>query len=252
MTKRCIFCGERVDSREHVWPQWLVRIIEPLPGSNKTLFAIRTNKDGQSNRWKRSTPELVTKSVCRGCNEGWMSDMEQTTKPILCPMIKGEETTLTTIQQTRIAIWMLKVAIVLDSMSFEARFYEESERFHFRATFLPPGFLTFWLGYYSGSHWSGFTNHRILTNEKSVPPYKSYVLTMAFGRLVLQLCNSKLATFTNAVARKFPVRNGDWSIVEFSPHLNRSILWPPFGPSFDDSERKLETFSERFGGPPRN
>ena len=145
-------------------------------------------------------------------------------------------------------MWLIKAAMVLDNISSETTFYEQSERSHFRETLLPPGYLALWLGNYSGSYWSGFTNHRILTNEQSVPPYKSYVLTMAFGRLVLQLCNNKLASSTETLAEEFPVRNGAWSIVEFGPHLSHSIQWPPLGSTFDDSERKLKTFSERFGG----
>ena len=180
-----------------------------------------------------------------------MSDLEMTAEPILSPMIKGEETNLTRGQQVIIALWMIKVAMVLDSMNSHINFFEESERFHFRKTSLPPGYLSFWLGYYSGSYWSAFTSHRILTNDQSIPPYKSYVLTMSFGRLVLQLCNNKFATFRGSVAEKFEVRNGSWSIIELNPHLEHSIRWPPNDPTFNDSEQTLDTFSERFGGPRR-
>ena len=177
-----------------------------------------------------------------------MSDMEQTVGPTLRPMINGEETTLTKEQQHTIAVWMIKNAMVLDSMSpKENTFYEEQERFHFRKTLLPPGYLTFWLGHYSGSHWSGFTNHRILWSEGTVPQYRIYILTMAFGRLVIQLANTKRMPLADTFAVKLPIKRGNWSIVEFGPHLD-SIRWPPPGPSFDDSERKLQKFSERFGG----
>jgi hypothetical protein len=247
MKHLCIFCGSRANSDEHVWPKWLARIMEQLPGTNKNLVAIRTNQHGERNRWERSTPELVTKSVCKvRCNEGWMSDLEKSVEPILRPMINGEEQTLTGEQQHIIAVWMLKGGMVLDSMSSQATFYEEAERFHFRTTLYPPGFLAFWLGLYSGSYWSGFTNHRIIRNEQSLPQYRSFVLTMVFGRLVLQLANTKVATSASAVNP--PFRDGNWSTVELVPPFRHSIQWPPPGPSFDDCERKLLTFSERFGG----
>lgn len=141
---------------------------------------------------------------------------------------------------------MLKTAMVLDSMSSEATFYETTERFQFRHTFIPPGYLTFHLGFYSGSYWSGFTQHRILRQDKFIPRYRSYVLTMSFGRLVLQLCNTKMATSVFAV--NLPIAKGEWSTVEMIPPFTDPIRWPPPGPSFDDFEKKLQTFSERFGG----
>lgn len=140
----CIFCGNRANSREHVWPMWLARIIAKLPGENKILFNIRTNEQGERSRWKSTKPEIVTKNVCKaGCNEGWMSDLEKDVAPILRPMISGKEQTLTGKQQAIITIWLLKTAMVLDSTSPESNFYEKSERFHFRNTFLPPGYLSF-------------------------------------------------------------------------------------------------------------
>jgi hypothetical protein len=248
MKHLCIFCGQRANSSEHVWPGWLARIIEQLPGKNKTLSSIRTNQHGERRGWKKDRPEIITKNVCKvGCNGGWMSDLESEAASIIRPMVNGEEQTLTGKQQATITIWMIKTAMVLDSMSSETTFYEGSERFHFRNTFLPPGYLSFWLGHYSGSYWSGFTNHRILRNEQCIPQIRSFVLTMSFGPLVLQVCNTKLAT--SAIAMEFPfVKKREWSTVELVyPFLN-SVQWPPPGLSFNDSQRTLLAFSERFGG----
>ncbi len=247
MKRICIFCGSRANSREHVWPKWLAKIIEKLPGDNKTLFNIRTNQHGERTSWQSNKPEIIIKNVCKvGCNEGWMSDLEKDVAPILRPMITGREQTLTGKQQALITIWLLKTAMVLDSTSSESKFYEQSERFHFRNTFVPPGFLSFFLGFYSGTHWSGFTQFRILRDNQIPPQFRSYIVTMSFGNLVLQVCNMKCLTPSSAV--EFRNVKGNWSTVQLVyPFLN-SIQWPPSGPSFDDTERKLLAFSERFGG----
>lgn len=250
--KRCLFCERRANSREHVWPQWLTRIIKKLPGEDKTLWAIQANQFGQTNRWKRSTPEIVIKRVCKArCNEGWMSDLEKTSERILRPMINGEETILTGPQQGIIAVWMIKCAMVLDSMYPGVKFYEESERFHFRKTFRPPGVLRFFLGHYSGRDCSGFTDHRILDNGQSVPYGQSYILTMAFGRLVLQLCNTKFTQLANVVGVEHRIIPGSWSTIDMAYPFPGSLKWPPSGPSFNDSERRLDAFSERFRSPRR-
>ena len=69
---------------------------------------------------------------------------------------------------------------------------------------------------------------------------------MSFGRLVLQLCNTKLAA--SAFAVNLPIAKGEWNTVELISPFTDPIQWPPPGHSFDDLEKKLLTFSERFGG----
>ena len=249
MKHLCIFCGSRANSDEHVWPKWLLRNIPQWPKDKREFKGLRTYKDGRVDGWHKTTPDLVTKNVCKGCNGGWMSNLEKTAQHILCPMINGEEATLTKKQQHTMALWTIKTGMVLDSMpaAKENIFYEEQDRFHFCKTLLPPGYLTFWLGHYSGTHWSVFTNQRILSTEGCVPQYRSYILTMAFGRLVIQLANTKLTPITDNFAVELPIKKGEWGIIEFGPPFH-SLQWPPSGPSFDDSERQLQAFSERFGG----
>lgn len=69
---------------------------------------------------------------------------------------------------------------------------------------------------------------------------------MAFGRLVLQVCNTKI--LPDAIAVELPLRNGQWSTVEVIPPFLNTIRWPTTGPSFNDFELKLQTFSKRFNG----
>jgi len=240
----CSFCGNRADSREHVWPRWLARIIEQLPGEKKLLFNIRTDKHGHRKKWQSPKPEIVTKKICKTCNEGWMSDLEKDASSILRPMIYRDGQTLTGKQQETIALWIVKTAMVLDSISAEVSFYEMSERTHFYKSFFPPGTVNFYLGFCSGTYWSGFTEFRILLDPQRPPRSRSYILTMSFGGLVLQFCNTK------AMAEVVEYRNvkGEWSTVELVPPFPDPIRWPPADPAFDDSEKTILAFAERFGG----
>jgi hypothetical protein len=224
----------------------LARTIERLPGE-KQLWCVSTDNQGNRNKWQRDTPDFVTKSVCKHCNEGWMSDLEKTVEPILKPMIGGKKTTLTDKQQHAIGVWLVKTTMVLNSTIPKSSFYKESELFHFRETRLPAGHVTFCLGHYAEAKWSGFTNHRILHNHRYIPYYSCYIVTMAFGQLVLQLCNYKSSPPSDI---EFPivVKEGPWSLVEFTTHFPKSVRWPPPGKPFDDSKRTLQEFSKRFGG----
>ena len=250
MIHLCIFCGSRVNSAEHVWPQWLLDFLKQMPG--KYAFqSIRVRKDGQVNRWPekpKNTPDIVTKCVCEvRCNNGWMSDLEKNVKPILSPMNKDEKAILDTAQQSFIVMWMLKTAMIFDRM-FKNGFYDESERFHFRKGLRLPAYNTIVLGRYTGTRWGGFTCRAIVSNKRWVPHYRSYVLTMALGSLALQLCTAKFLSATNEHTRIVKRRKGPWSTVELLPTTHASIRWPPIGPSLNDSEGTLEAFSKRFGG----
>jgi hypothetical protein len=43
--------------------------------------------------------------VCRGCNNGWMSDLQREIKRVLLPLICGERTLLTPAMQAAVATW---------------------------------------------------------------------------------------------------------------------------------------------------
>lgn len=174
-----------------------------------------------------------------------MSDLERASADVLRPMIVGEDKTLTGKQQETITKWILKTGMVLDSMYREVTFYEHNDRLSFRETQIPPGYVTFWLGHYSGSDYGSFTRHGILRTERSSNPYRSFVLTMSFGRLVLQACNNKIASSTPEEV--FDLVPGEWNTVELIPPFIDEVRWPPPGPSFEDSEKTLLKFSERFG-----
>ena len=100
----CPFCGQIGErSKEHVWAQWL----HETPGAqyllseshgeripNEQTFVSRTS-DGRLERrtsslgaYARDLPHL-TVWVCRKCNSGWMSQLEEDAKRLLGPFILG-------------------------------------------------------------------------------------------------------------------------------------------------------------------
>src|ERR1700737_138002 len=54
-----------------------------------------------------------TRSVCKMCNTGWMSDLEQRSKPLLVGMMKGQTRTLYLVSQRIVATWAYKTALML-------------------------------------------------------------------------------------------------------------------------------------------
>src|SRR5581483_12340242 len=106
MPRTCLFCDNPVNSKEHVWPEWVLaklpkQTIMGFVGSSKGIVFHR--------EWK-------VKCACRSCNSGWMSDLETDGSSVLGPLIDGRSTHLSALQQRLIAAWAIKTAMVVDSV----------------------------------------------------------------------------------------------------------------------------------------
>jgi len=83
MSKTCIFCGQKgKKSKEHLWPVWMHEYLGKEGDGNNiresTSFKNREHIGGS--KLERQGYLFTTKFrvVCRGCNNGWMSKLEET------------------------------------------------------------------------------------------------------------------------------------------------------------------------------
>jgi hypothetical protein len=251
--RECIFCGGRVNSKEHAWPAWLLKFLKRSPDENVPIDASRLG--GWTKRWDGINASLKLKKVCRTrCNDGWMSLLEDRARPILSEMILGNAIMIDRVQQLRIAQWATKCAMVFDSMDPGARFYDASERFHFRETLTPAPSTNVWLGNYSGSTFRALTVHRTVPlNGHQGIPYKGHIQTMVFGRLVIQTFSVKRLIDKDGSVGLLDMLPKQWdqSTIRVWPVSVDAIRWPP-SISFDDSQRSLQPFADRLSSSIRN
>lgn len=254
MSKQCLFCDNAVNSKEHVWPRWLIRLLNAAEESRP--MSLRRH-DGTVANWLAKNSPLQFKEVCIQCNNEWMSDLENAAIPVMTPLIRGKAMTLNTGQQTTIGAWATKCAMLFDAHDAGDVFYDRLDRLHFRRSLTPPLNSTgIWLGRYNTTGSSrAFTEHRTLRTplQRSGHPVKSHVHTMAFGFLVLQIVSIKRTVHERGAIRiNFQhAVNLPWDklTVEVWPnalHL-KPARWPP-SLSFDDSIYHLQLLANRFGG----
>lgn len=248
MDKTCIFCDGRVNSKEDLPPKWIIRLLKKSP---KEKVPMRTYRYGQAPRqWMTGDSALRVGKVCKGCNNGWMSRLENDVKPIFSPMILGTSATLTASQQERITTWLTKCTLMYDSMDKGDVFYDVFDRQHFKKTVAPFSDTAAWLGHYSGTMARSFVDHRTLrTKFSSGGSVKTHVLTMCMGQLVLQITSVKrlegpLTPYTHL--QTIGPRLTD-ALVQVWPWNLQGVPWPP-SLSFNDTERHLKFFAYRFGG----
>ena len=194
MARQCIFCGDPVGSAEHVFPDWLNDVLPSLPPDTKAEWGYMANEAGseaKSRTWKKvEIASETTNHVCHDCNTGWMSRMEGRTKPLLMPMILGEERSLTQAEQYEIGRWAVKTAMVLEKT------IQHSLPFPFEQTHLmngdlgiPPSHLRVFASSVEGEIPPlGFYYMGARSEWDEAPPMTIHFYTIQMGTLVLQVC----------------------------------------------------------------
>ena len=109
----CLFCDRQAGSREHLWAAW---IHERLPKREP----IRITSADRPITFSKN-PEIKVKSVCGVCNNGWMSNLEAASIPVVGNLMQDISLPLDTSQQTLLATWAVKTAMVLDSTNRRTR-----------------------------------------------------------------------------------------------------------------------------------
>src|SRR5437879_9065718 len=97
---------------EHLWSAWIGRVL------GKSKYACRQRgADGSIlKQWTRPGLDMKPKAVCRECNNGWMSKLENSAKPAMADMIvNGTRASLDSSKIELIARFAFKTAVIADS-----------------------------------------------------------------------------------------------------------------------------------------
>src|SRR5205823_819069 len=106
MARTCIFCGARADSVEDAIPRWLLDHHAHLHGSG--AITRRWGALDNPERVRRGTWHglaVQVRSVCRTCNNGWLSGLERDAAQLIKPMLSGLAVELHEAQQQTLAFW---------------------------------------------------------------------------------------------------------------------------------------------------
>src|SRR5687767_13069259 len=87
---QCLFCSETKLTKEHIWPDWIVReFARRVPPGKKQFTASYTRNKLPVRTWFQNTITHEAKLVCSTCNNKWMSQLETCAKPFLLPLIRA-------------------------------------------------------------------------------------------------------------------------------------------------------------------
>ena len=202
----CIFCGsEQNVTKEHVIPDWVKHVLNhPKDGftelgfknfalDHETVFIqpsvyLRQGKIGNRTLAK----------VCAICNNGWMSKLQNSVKPIIAPLIQGKWLSFDPQHASTIAVWLAMTVSVI-AMSYEETLgVTFSDRQHLAKTkSVPPRWLM-WVGRGSGFDGMAYSN-RVMTfmRQDEMGPLEPNlaITTIVLGQLILHAVNVPMDEF---------------------------------------------------------
>lgn len=224
-------CGGPADSREHLIPEWVDDAFELPDGWTRGSTRLHTTSGGMSNTrqvQRIATRLLASKAVCTPCNTGWMSIIENQTKSLLAPLIRGESLRLEHSDQLQIALWACMKAAVADarpdsahagfaSASIRAAIYERRE---------PPIDMGVRLAAIDEGHTFALFNPFGVGTGRDGQYLAQWVTTFLLGHLVVQVMGRTGSTLPG-VLEQCPAGIHDGRSFTVWPPQPAGVDWPP-------------------------
>lgn len=220
---RCAFCSNKADSREHAWPEWILKRY----ATDKKMIVGQI--DGKE-QFDPAQKAIKVRCVCENCNTRWMKALEDATIPVAGPLMSDFSITLTADDKALIARWAVKTAMVFEFISGKRElYYTEVEREAFRVGHMPQGTKVI-IGRYSGP----FSMQTYGADGNTVAPGEggtvAFVTTMTFGQLALQVFSLRPCPPQEITVE---ARAGvPWGLMlmqvwPYMPDQDRQPRWPP-------------------------
>ena len=230
--RSCVFCDQRATSAEHLLPEWILNL---LGSSFSADVWFGDGTEPKSWQGRGRSAQLKVKYLCRGCNNGWMSDLETKVRYLIGPLMHDLSVPLDDVSRQTLAVWSAKTAMVLESVGDEEGwFYSTAERWQLRETRAMPAGLSMWLGRCSRSDLSYCEGRALSGSASPGAPSAGFAVTLAMGRLVVQVLTVRPPIYQ--------ARNAYNGLLQAWP-LGSRTTWPP---SRSIAEEELEAVGRRF------
>jgi hypothetical protein len=155
MARVCGFCERTGVTLEHVWADWVTTVL------GQRRMRIELGRKSLRRTWNTQGPSdrinMTARVVCRRCNNNWMSDLENSAKPLLTQMMTSNKILLPldTASRVLIAAWAIKTAMVIEHLSAERpTYYSQAERRWVKDTLIPVGRHACYRPFGDVRHWS--------------------------------------------------------------------------------------------------
>jgi hypothetical protein len=262
--KKCIFCQGNGMSKEHIWPDWLSshfnntssdkHISEFYSSAAKSLPILQRKVERSGN--------LITKKirvVCKTCNNGWMSRLEEKVKPTLLNIIENKPVTLAEQSLSILARWIIMKVMVAEQSEENTQVTPEFDRKRFCKSGEIPNYFRVYIARQKTTHQSAYLRHSAtlaLSQDGPLPPLhgmrrNTQTVGLLIGSLFVYVTAARVDNFNlesrfnlKQLRRIYPNQGGEivWSAV---PELEQQEMGAITSALYD-----LTSLSNvKYGGP---
>ena len=174
---------------EHLWPGWMHPYLPKIENPKKrSVFASGTINTHYVTRSKPQPGHPYTRTfkvVCKKCNESWMSEIEERAKPILLPIILGQNVNIDEARRRRLVDWITLKVLVADHDRKGPHVAHKNVLDAFRQSRRIPEDLRIWIAHHNAFEWAaGYWARAVTVSAEPVLPItglRKNIQTTAFG-----------------------------------------------------------------------
>lgn len=207
---------------EHIYPLWTRDVV--LPSTSTESGYIFGSEEQRYVVPDMPLAAITVKKVCTGCNNGWLSALEERAKSLLTRPIQGDPTTFYFADVFTVANWAYKTCILFD---LAATNLLGPLGFHwlYQRRCPPPGTVVTMAAYGSArfpQYGSSSPVHYTVETRGQRFDLNGYLLTISIGHLVFQVFGHHIDRVVDLIPR-------DWKrdyckVVWPAPG---AVRWPP-------------------------
>jgi hypothetical protein len=248
----CMWCGRSPVTNEHLVPQWVSAIVSVVSPSDDGYDTRLVVSDGREQElqfdFASSLLNIAVKAVCTQCNSGWMNSLENEVRPVLGPLIRGEDVLLDVAKQLVLARWMAKTSVLVEHLHRGSVVLGPSDLEEIRSTGNAPIGYHMRLAYIEDP--STIAAELLMSNaymqplgslavDAEVSDVNAFAVTMSLGHFAVSLHGGP------GVVRPGRWADGSHHPLMLWPPTPAGIRWPPAHPIIR-SRAELKAFHDNF------
>lgn len=226
-----------------MFADWLRAYIPREMTDHQLEVTVTYPDEERSKRQKRTGDPHARRirCVCRACNTGWMSRLQEESKAILEPILTGKATHLYKRQQTLIAAWIAMTVMVAEFIDRDSVAVDQEDRVRLKRRKRPPSHWRIWIARGQPPARPPLYYHRAVAFADSVPeqelervkseapaPSNTQTSTVRFGKhLIVHVMSSSHRGARGSIRRWLLPPKLSPFIFQVWPIQSFRIDWPP-------------------------
>jgi hypothetical protein len=247
--KQCVFCGGKPLSKEHIWPRWLGPYIirDQKNHASASTLVHETHTEESRRLWGGDARGRSVRIVCKSCNGGWMSRLQERAKRIVLPLVTGQQIELSTQDQRTLAFWCAMSAMTAEFLNPSRIAISPEDRELLMNDQLLTRTWKIWIGNYRRVDWVGQWVHNMMPigsdetikrTAEGLPSANTQTTTLVFGQLYAHIFSCPYSEIVSQVGLG---SRADMIFRQIWPITSTAISWPP-------SETMVDIDADRLAG----